>query len=183
MKIGIPTSVVPERGNTKQPRAVIATACDDFSKTYTEIAKRFGIGRERVRRIDALVNGRTAKMRKLPPRPKVFAPSLFYWAALNHGFKPQITGKRQVVINGKACIEGRTYLNRGLNNRYLQLQRFNASPEFWAFDTPAGWLIVPNNKLRKATQIKLGGCKKPGTYSSEHGWNDLVNAWHLLEER
>ena len=175
-----------------KPRLLALLAKDCLP--YSEIGKRFGVSRERIRQL-AIKHGlgKTGRQRKVacnianirPEFERHFArliaacPVQVLPLYLNgfandgfHHFAVIISGKRWAVTTGCHRPVG--------NNIYHQ---FYPNPPC-IVQFPDGFMVIPEDApRRKHVMFALNpSCPQMGAKSAFHGWRDYWNAWHLLKE-
>ena len=174
--------------------ARIKALLDHECLTFADIGARLGITREWVRQIAValgypaghdrtkschirtrgkaiLTSGFIGELRRACPLPIELvrassSASIFY--------------KRFVHVSRVLCQISSLSLNP---NGYYCISRVKSADgvQFVLGRMPdaAGWMVIPREYWR-TTQFKLGDTGNYGTRKSFHGWNDFLNAWHLI---
>lgn len=193
-----------ETGISRSPngairRDAVAALLGDESLTFTEIGRRVGLTRERVRQIAELagVTGKTrmaARWKPKPPLPNRTA-ELVLISAGNAGLKAEPSGRASVVVNGLPCFTASacwytqvnktkygTYRTRCLNFK-LPRRAVEGNYGFLLVTSRIGIFVMPRAAWPKGSaRFVPDRDPKFGCHSNRHDYMEYLDAWHLIAE-
>lgn len=164
------------------------------SITQSEIARRLGVSRERVRQIaDRISPGRVERIRayaalrresarvdhpELRERQRRCADN-----GLGYGLVREGGEWRRVIINGHSCLI--RPMNLG-GNVHWRISPSILPADFYLYKGTGRWLILPADKMpAKATSFSeapdLGRPQRGQRRGCRHDWSSYFEAWHLLK--
>lgn len=179
-------------------RALLNTPCITFS----EVGRRVGVSRERVRQIADRFCQETGRQRqhvcainqgrnKLPAdclavraeevcREKGL-PFQFANYAVNGSRLPS---KITAIIGNEKCLLRRSSERKNGNIVVRKPLSNDKDATFMLSPLRDGrWLIVPRSKWpHRSTEFKPGVLLRPGGKSNRHDWPAYIDAWHLLKK-
>ncbi len=163
-----------------------------------EIAREYGVSRERIRQLAQIVGlppGRERR-RACTLAHKPVKPDPQWLVNLRSVVEPMgltvtrlVQGHRwRVLLNGVECAVGKLIqLNWQYRNRPPRIHMKLQCPKpmdykFALMHSPSGWFIFPRFALPACgqTQFVLGELILPGTNSSRHHWRDYLERWDLV---
>lgn len=175
-------------------RALLNKPCISFS----EIGRRLGLTRERVRQIAEQFYQETGRQRqracainnpqyKLPSdslasqAEKVCREKGFSFQFVSRQFGRRFSPNAAIIANEKCAL--RHCSERKNGNIVIRKPLLNAEDsKFMLTPMPDGrWLIVPRSKWPdKSTEFQPAALLRPGGKSKRHDWRAYIDAWHLL---
>lgn len=179
-------------------RALLQKPCITFS----EIGRRLGLTRERVRQLAEKLGAQTGRERQyvcainehpaLPPDCLALkAEKVCQEKGLRFQFEDGGgAGYRRRLSTHSAVIEGKKCLLRhssGRPNGNIVVRRPEHSTkdaDFLLSYVPDGrWLIIPKGKWPRgeSTEFQSNDLLNPGGKSKRHDWPAYIDAWHLLK--
>lgn len=178
-------------------RALLNQPCIAFS----EIGRRLGVSRERVRQIADRFCPETGRQRQYtcainnPPKLPSNCLALraekvcrekglpFQFVNRTNGIRQRLSTNAAIIANEK-CLLRRSAERENGN---IVVRRPALGPEDAAFllsYMPDGrWLIIPKDKWPRtgSTEFRPGDLQRPGGKSKRHDWPGYIDAWHLLK--
>ena len=173
----------------------------------SEIAKRVGVSRERIRQLENLVgepNGRQrqavcsinkwVERRNARLERKKQHPHMKELAEIcaKHGLSLEMLftqgAVKNVKVNGHVCSVHRTYEYGTTYASYVRI-RFPQKPKkFTLFRHTDRWFVIPAHVAKdlggdRATAFSLQPDIRYGAKSMRHNYMKYANAWHLLEAK
>ena len=174
-------------------RALLRQPCISFS----EIGRRLGLSRERVRQIANQYYQETGRQRqhacaiskpKLPPNclalqaEKVCREKGLAFQFAGRPFDGRQFSASAAIIANEKCVLRRCSARKN-GNIVVRKPRSNADDvKFMLMPMPEiRWLIVPKSKWpNKSTEFQSGALRRPGATCRRHDWRAYIDAWHLL---
>jgi hypothetical protein len=158
---------------------------------YSEIGRRVGLSRERVRQIAELLSIKPPKKHKRACALERFEKSRPALAAVaeelrRKGLRVEPTrvgthwSRRMLLVNGRRCAVTKATRNCINGLEYFQIGPCHKDAAFTLRRTPYGWLVLPKNSASNFTMFVLGRPKLNGAGGPKHDWEKFLEAWHLL---
>lgn len=160
--------------------------------TYTEIAKRVGAHRERIRQVAKQMGFAVGRDRQLvcklktPSASQGRTPSSFFVTCQQRGFtvemdRPQ--NPRTGFVNGKLCFQRQGHLRP--NGRYLHFTSPREDFDVLAVELPDHrFLILPREKApQRSTEFSLEEAhegKSKGAYCNALYYRRYIEAWRVI---
>jgi hypothetical protein len=187
---------VAHRAN-KRIRAWLKKPCISFS----EIGRRLGLTRERVRQIAEKFCQETGRERQqacaINRLSLQLSSNCLAMKAENlcrkRGLQFQLTEReghghqlstRSVIIENQKSVLRRCSVRKN-RNIVIHKPALNAKDaEFMLSYMPDGrWLVVPRSKWPRgaSTEFQPAPLEKPGAKGRRHDWRAFIDAWHLLK--
>lgn len=169
--------------------------------TFSEIGRRLGVSRERVRQIAERFCPATGRQRQytcaINSPPKLPSNCLALKAervcrekGLQFQFAGISAGNRRRLCTSAAVIENEKCVLRRCSEREngnIVIRRPGLTAEdskFLLSPMPDGrWLIVPRSKWPNGTMTEFcpGALERPGRKDKRHDWRAYIDAWYLLK--
>ena len=177
-------------------RALLSKPCIRF----TEVGRRVGVSKERVRQIADKFCQATGRQRQLAcaiitpyKLPSNCLALKAEKVCREKGLQFQFTGipignRRKLfaslaIIENEKCVLRRSSERRNGNIVVRKPGITAKDANFMLSPISEGrWLIIPRSKWpRASTEFKPGELQKPGGKSKRHDWPAYIDAWHLLK--
>jgi hypothetical protein len=181
---------VPEKRRVQKiDRSRLIALLKENCLTHSEIAKRVGLSRERVRQLANKLIGQTGQERHaictFNRRQARFDSHPFTIKARSLGLDIYWESFRKVWVNGVFCSMSIACMH-GFNNQYVNIYRPSGQVDVFIFRLPDGRFLFLPFELgpRKQTSFKLEDKdehKVGYTYSTAHYYRDYIEAWHIFD--
>ena len=158
--------------------------------THSEIGRRIGLSRERVRQMALQMGFADGKSRhaicRIERRRK--AMSEFFVKAEERGFAVEPLGRKSAYINGMICVQRQACLREvampGRKYTYVNIHRPSAQFDICAWKLTDGrFLILPKELVGfRQTMFSLEESNHPGTTNTSHFYREYIERWSLLEK-
>jgi hypothetical protein len=180
-------------------RALFQKPCISFS----EIGRRLGLTRERVRQLAERFGAQTGRERQyvcaVNERPGLLPPDCLALKAEKicqekglrfefadgpgRGYR-RLSAHSVVVIEGQKCVLRHSTQRESGNIMVRKPERSAKDAAFLLSYVPDGrWLIIPKDRWPRSesTEFRPSGLQKPGAKTKRHDWPSYIDAWSLLK--
>mgnify|MGYP003393045350 FL=1 len=170
----------------------IVSRLNSTTDRFEDIAKEFGVTRQRIEQIGRAFNAkpgwmrqqeRTARKEAQKPESK-FVQRLR--ACLPEGFSLEVLTAKEVLVNGHSCCVVNACWHRigGRNYAHFQFPGGQSSADFSIAIGPPGAFIVPRHRWTVVACFVCGRKKDiSGANGTTHDWPIFKDAWHLLSQK